>query len=270
MTVYIKTHGRPNKQLTYNTLRDLGYTDKIIFMVDDEDDTSDLLTQYGEEIVKFHKQYYVDAIDCGSDSPKRDVNLYAWCACEDHAKSSHCDIFIMADDDITGFRYRYKEDRKLKSLRITHNLDTMFEYISEYMVSADVSAMSTGIPQMYFSGDIESSLWKWRVPYTFIFRNSKYRVNWVSEYEEDVITAINSANEGQYMFVFPMVQRDTVTMGSNEGGMHSSYSDNFKNSQYGYIWNPSCEEIIRYKGKYMCKIKRDNAFPKLISSRCKI
>ncbi|GCZ20856.1 TPA: hypothetical protein N6771_000356 [Escherichia coli] len=36
---FILTHGRPDKVLTYRTLRRAGYTGKIFIVVDDEDKT---------------------------------------------------------------------------------------------------------------------------------------------------------------------------------------------------------------------------------------
>ena len=268
MTVFIKTHGRPDNQLTLQTLRQAGYTGEIVLVLDDEDDTYNDYLKYRNEntaLYIFNKERFVQKIDSGVSNPKRKVNLYAWCACEDLAKTYGEKFFIMADDDITGFRWRYEDNGHLRSLNITQNLDKAFSYIEDYMLSCNISAMSTGIPQMYFSGNIEDNLWKWRVPYTFVFRNAKYKMNWVSEYEEDIITAIQSSIEGQYISVLPIIQRNTVEMGTNYGGMHNSYTNSFKNAEYGYIWNPSCREIIPYKDKFMCKIRRDKAFAKLIS-----
>lgn len=271
MIVYIKTHGRPDKQLTYHTLREAGYTGDIVLVIDNED-------EYGHEYLRFvqsddrlwlhvfDKKHLVEEIDSGVYNPKRDVNLYAWVACERFAKYDKQRFYIMADDDITGFRWRYEEDGHLRSLKITQNLDIIFKEVFQYMFDAQITAMSTGIPQMYFSGDITKDLWKWRVPYTFVFRYGTYPMNWVSEYEEDIITAIQSSNNGQYLSVLPIIQRETIEIGTNYGGMHNSYTDSFKNAQYGYIWYPSCREIIPYKDKFMCKIKRDNAFAKLVSS----
>lgn len=272
MIVFIKTHGRPDKQLTLRTLREAGYTGDIFLILDNED----CLSEYNRFIDDEHdpnifchifdKQTLVNEIDSGTNHPKRDVNLYAWVACERFAKRHGDEFFIMSDDDITGFRFRYKEGKHLRSLKITQNLDEIFALVEEYMLSCNLSAMSTGIPQMYFSGDIEKDLWKWRVPYTFVFRNAKHKLNWVSEYEEDIITAIRASIDGQYLSVLPVIQRETVEIGTNYGGMHNSYTDSFVNAQYGYIWYPSCREIIPYKDKFMCKIKRDNAFAKLVSS----
>lgn len=273
MTVFIKTHGRPDKQLTYRALRKAGYTGEIIFVVDDEDESCVRLQDYIQEpitIVVFNKQHYVDTVDCGCIKPKRDVNLYAWCACEDIAKDRNISQYIMADDDITGFRYRFETDEGIGSKNLTKDLDIVFQYIFDYMFDADIAAVSTGIPQMYFNKNIKSTLYKWRVPYTFIFRNPKYELNWVSEYEEDVITAINSANQGKYLTVITEVQRNTKDIGTNLGGMHEFYGDSFVNAQYGYIWHPSCRDIRLYKGKWMSNIKRGNAFPKLVSSQYKL
>lgn len=270
MIVFIKTHGRPNAQHTFHALRDAGYKGKIVLVLDDEDDTYYEYLKYAGEgntdIRMFNKEYYVQTVDSGVSNPKRKVNLYAWCACEDLVREYGVNSCVMADDDITGFRFRYKDGKHLRSLKITQNLDEIFALVEEYMLSCNLSAMSTGIPQMYFSGDIEKDLWKWRVPYTFIFRNTKHKLNWVSEYEEDIITAIRASIDGQYLSVLPVIQRETVEIGTNYGGMHNSYTDSFVNAQYGYIWYPSCREIIPYKDKFMCKIKRDNAFAKLVSS----
>ena len=39
--VFILTHGRPDKVVTYNTLRNNGYTGPIVLVVDNEDNTID-------------------------------------------------------------------------------------------------------------------------------------------------------------------------------------------------------------------------------------
>ena len=277
MIVFIKTHGRPDRQYTYETLRQSGYTGEIIFMTDDEDNTSYRLREFTDNDskcshVEFSKRFYVDTVDSFSAVPKRDVNLYAWCACEDYAHSLACDNFIMADDDITSFRYRFLENQTLKSLKITSNLNKLFKYIFDYMNYADIKTASTGMPQMYFSKDIANNMWKYRVPYQFVFRNGNYKMKWVSEYEEDIISAIRLSNEGNYCTVIPIVQHDAVSLGTSSGGMCNVYTQSrnrFNLAQYGFIHSPSCREIKMYKNNWMCQIKRDNTFSKLVSSCCK-
>ena len=46
---FILTHGRPDKVLTYRTLRRAGYTGKIFIVVDDEDKTrNQYMAEFGE------------------------------------------------------------------------------------------------------------------------------------------------------------------------------------------------------------------------------
>lgn len=272
MIVFIKTHGRPDKQYTYHTLRDAGYTGDIVFVLDDEDDTYNAHLKYVDEhthIEEFHKEYFVQNIDSGTNTPKRNVNLYAWCACEDLANAYGEKFFIMADDDITRFRFRYLEDGHLKSTPITQNLDSIFEYISEYMECSNIAAASTGIPQMYFSTELNENLWKYRVVYQFVFRNARHKMDWVSEYEEDIITSINMSKAGKYVTCLPMIQHDAVALGKSSGGMKDMYDENknrFRLAEYGHIFNPSCEIMNFYKGKWITNIRRDSAFQKLVSS----
>lgn len=274
MIVMIKTHGRPDRQLTYETLRKAGYGDKIVFVTDDEDKTRfNLPYDSNTDLLVFDKKEVMKCTDSGVSFPKRNVNLYSWVACEYIAKDRFDEeCFIMADDDITGFRYRYEEDGHLKSLSVTKNLRLVFDAIFDWMEEGNIAASCTGMPQMYFSKDPSKTLDKWRVVYTFVFRLSRFNFDWMSEYEEDIISSINNSKSGNYITACPYIQRDTIEIGSNESGMKSMYDENkdrFRLSEYGYIWNPSCRKIIRYKDKWMCSIKRDNAFQKLLSSCCK-
>jgi hypothetical protein len=274
MIVYIKTHGRPGNQLTYNTLREAGYTGDIVLVIDNEDECGAGYLEFVKHDDRlwlhiFDKQKLVDEIDSGTNIPKRDVNLYAWVACERFAKQDGNDFFIMADDDITRFRYRYLEDNHLKSTPITQNLDRVFEHIQNYMECSNIAAASTGIPQMYFSKELDENLWKYRVVYQFVFRNPKFDMNWVSEYEEDIITSINMSKEGKYVTCLPMIQHDAIALGKASGGMKDMYDENntrFRLAEYGHIFNPSCEIMNFYKGKWITNIKRNNAFQKLVSS----
>ncbi|HEC4426053.1 TPA: hypothetical protein ACGTJ8_004598, partial [Escherichia coli] len=49
---FILTHGRPDKVLTYRTLRRAGYTGKIFIVVDDEDKTRhQYMAEFGEQVL---------------------------------------------------------------------------------------------------------------------------------------------------------------------------------------------------------------------------
>lgn len=53
---FILTHGRPDKVLTYRTLRRAGYTGKIFIVVDDEDKTRhQYIAEFGKQVLVFSK-----------------------------------------------------------------------------------------------------------------------------------------------------------------------------------------------------------------------
>ena len=275
--VMICTHGRPNAQHTLKILRDCGYTGKIILIVDDEDDTLPelMMKTFGEaEIVEFNKQMWIDKSDTGTIENQRKCILYAKNFCEDLAKERQLDAFVIADDDIFNFRYRYPEYGKLKSLKITKDMDKVIEAYAEYMLSADIVAIGFGFTQFYFSGENSFSpenFLKYRVPYNFVFRNTKHRIDWMSWFGEDIITAVMYNKRGYFMQDFPFVQQEIKPLAKEAGGMKDTYDNNsdIRLAMQNIMYLPSELKAFKYRGKYMASIKRDKAFPMLISSSYK-
>lgn len=274
--VFICTHGRPDSQYTLETLNRCGYTGKVYLIVDDEDDTVHNLmknTQDKASIAMFNKQMYIDKSDTGTNEDQRKCILYAKNFCEDFAKGLNLDAFIIADDDITKFRYRYVEDNKLKTLNITE-MDAIIEAYLEAMFDCDMAATGFGFTQFYFSG-IHSfdndNIQKYRVPYNFVFRNSKHRIDWMSWFGEDIITAVYYGRIGEYMTAIPYVQQEIVPLASADGGMKDTYDSNsdVRLAMQNVMYLPTELKAYQYKGKFMASINRDNAFPRVINSRYK-
>lgn len=270
--IFICTHGRPDKQITLKALRDSGYTGKIYLVLDNEDES---LAQYHsnlgmcDDFIFFDKQGIIDMTNTTSYPPNRKTILYAKNACEIMAKRHNLDCFAMCDDDIPGFRYRYIENGSCKSLKITQNMDDIINAYMQFILSTDIVATSFGMAQFYFAGEncfSPESMLKWRVPYTFVFRNARHKVDWVSDYGEDITTAIECANQGKFMMASPFVQMNLSPMGVGDGGMVELHKDTFKLAEYGHVWHPTSEQIRYYKDHWMSTIKRECAFPMLISS----
>lgn len=273
--VFICTHGRPDKQHTLDTLRRTGYTGNIYLVVDDEDDTIVSLDRYVDgvtQVVQFCKQGYINSMDTGTIENQRKCILYAKGACEDLAKHMKLDAFVIADDDIKKFRYRYVEDGHLKSQNITKNMDAVIEAYTNCMVECNLTATGFGFTQFYFSGKDSFSAdntQKYRVPYNFVFRNPKYKVNWMSWFGEDIITAVYYGRIGQMWTAIPYVQQDIVELASADGGMKDVYDSNssVRLAMQNVMYLPSELCAFFYRDKFMASINKDKAFPKLISSK---
>ena len=51
--VFILTHGRADRVITYNALRNSGYTGRIVLVIDNEDTQArEYISRYGEENVR--------------------------------------------------------------------------------------------------------------------------------------------------------------------------------------------------------------------------
>lgn len=101
---FILTHGRPDKVLTYRTLRRAGYTGKIFIVVDDEDKTRhQYMAEFGEQVLVFSKADIASRFDEADNFGDRRSIFYARNACFDLAKLVGCKYFIQLDDDYHEF-----------------------------------------------------------------------------------------------------------------------------------------------------------------------
>lgn len=275
--VFICTHGRPNSQHTLHLLRNSGYTGKIYLIVDDEDNTLQelMLKTYGQaQIVEFCKQEYITKSDTGTNENQRKCILYAKNFCEDLAQNMKLDAYVIADDDILNFRFRYPEDGSLKSQKVLTTMDEVMDAYYQVMIDCDMVATGFGFTQFYFSGSESfgnENMQKYRVPYNFVFRNAKHRVDWMSWFGEDIITAVYYGRIGQLWTALPYVQQEIVALASASGGMKDTYDGNSsaRLAMQNVMYLPAELKAYLYKGKFMASIKREQAFPKLISSSFK-
>lgn len=273
--IMICTHGRPDKQYTLEALRKSGYTGEIILVVDDEDDTVDSLSnKYEDEhtgVYVFCKQDYIDHVDYG---PKlfRKVILYGKCACEQLAKGLNLKTFVISDDDTKQLRYRFIEDGKLKALPVTKNFDKVADTFVDYLVNADLTALSFGFTSSYLKGTSvfdPVTTCNNRVAYNFVFRNSKHKVDWRGSYGEDLITACTSSIVGNVWMNMPVIHNDMVVQGKSDGGMTELYKsqDSLELVQCETMYCPTSMKAQYYKTRWYGAVQRENTFPKIISSR---
>lgn len=270
--VFICTHGRPNAQHTLNAIKEAGYTGDAHLVVDDEDDTVGALYEKGYSVLQFCKQDYIDTVDIGRSDAKRKAILYAKCACEDFAKEFGYDAFVIADDDIVGFRYRYESGDQLLTQQLTANLNEVFKCYSEYILDNNICMTSFGTNQMYMGGKLsDEKKCDFRIPYNFLFRNTSIPFNWVSEMNEDTISVL-AEHSGKYMIQLPFIKLEMKElMAGAEGGMTENYNSTTTAQRINTIlmYAPSCVKYMATNKKITHALKRDNAFPKLISGSFK-
>lgn len=271
--IFICTHGRPDKQLTLNTLRKCGYTGRIYLILDNTDTTiQQYIDNYGpDNIIVFDKNYYINSCkDTGDNVGHYKCILYAKNAVEDIANDLNLSGFVIADDDIARFRFRYPQDGKIRSTNID-SLDSVINICLDYLLNCNITCLGFCFSQMYFGG-VESlnQLHKFRIPYNFVFRNATSKIDWHSWFGEDVITAISYNKVGQFWTVVPFIQQDIANVGSGkeDGGMADIYRNiaSFRLAMCDFMYHPSSTRPYLYQNKFMAAVKKGYECPKLISS----
>ena len=270
--IFILTHGRPDTQLTLKTLLACGYTGRWYLVLDDQDDTiQKYIDNFGaDRIIVFNKNHYINSCETIAVPPKDKCILYAKVAAEEIAKSLNLTSFVLADDDIYKFRFRYVDGNKLRSKAIRSNMDKIIGAYNDFILSAPITAISPLYTTMYISGIkmySQEHIQHYRIPYIFVFRNSQYPVNWIADYGEDTLTAIQENKCGNCMLGLPFIQEDSTAPDKrSSGGMSETYnSDTFKLIMRCVVAEPSIVTPQFYNGKFVPRLNRSISFPKIIS-----
>lgn len=111
-----------------------------------------------------------------------------------------------------------------------------------------------------------------RIPYNFVFRNASKPYNWFSEMYEDTVTPLVKNQQGVFTFQPHFVQLEMKPLAAGaSGGMSAMYAnmDLFNRISYLYLYSPSCIKLQVVGDKLTHAIRRNNAFPKLVSDKYK-
>lgn len=158
--VFILSHGRADRVITYDTLRRCGYTGDIYIIIDDMDDEEqEYRRRYGEKVVKFCKRDEAARSDVMDMDEDMRIVLYARNSCHQIAKNLGLTYFLELDDDYNEFRFRREmANGYLASTHMQH-LDLVFDaFIAFLEVSGALTvAMSQGGD---FIGVTSASVWK--------------------------------------------------------------------------------------------------------------
>lgn len=274
--IFIVTHGRPDKQLTLETILRCGYTGKWFLIVDDTDVTiQQYIDNFGSNnIIVFNKNYYINSSRFDNvDNKLHDKGaVYARRAVEDIAKQFNYSYFLMADDDISNLILRVPINNKLRRISIT-NLDKLLDCHIDWFTDS-VAVIGFGNPAYYFGGInlfSEKNLSTRLIPIQFIIRNANVPVDWVSWFAEDDISGYqNSINYLWLTSYFIMIEGRPVGDVTGIGGSAETYKE-FPNKYYFQFNGIKCcpqRLLLKYRRKlktFEFDRHTDRSFSKIIS-----
>lgn len=277
--VFILSHGRANKVITYNTLRKHGYTGKIYIVIDDEDKmANEYKLKFGNDVVIFSKKDYQSKFDVMDNFDNNKVVVYARNACYDIARKLKLDYFFEYEDDYTAFQYKYIENETLKAKQI-RNLDIIFELMIRALndTSADTLAFSQGGDHMGGAEGFHRIQYKRKAMNSFIFKvneNPDKDISFIGRMNDDVNTYLINGKTGKLFFQNAQISVVQLITQSNSGGNTEAYKDSgtYVKSFYSVMSSPSCCKI-RLMGSTNRRIhhhiKWNDAVPKILSEQLK-
>ena len=275
--VFILSHGRADNVKTFATLKRQGYTGKIFFILDDEDETAhEYEERFGREnIIVFNKLLMAKSFDTGDLSNDRRTIAYARNACFDIAGMLGLRYFLQLDDDYVFFHSRYEDGGKLRSVRI-NDLDRLFSYMIDFLDES--GALTVALAQGGdFMGGVNNDFFRNRIKrkaMNTFFCDVKKPFQFPGRINEDVNMYTLLGNRGHLiMSVADVNIVQTETQKSN-GGMSDIYRENgtYMKSFYSVMFSPQCVKIAemgRKQRRLHHSIRWNNCTPLILHEKHK-
>lgn len=250
--VFILTHGRADNVITYNTLRQQGYTGKIFLIVDDHDSqVDDYRDRYGEEVVVFSKDEAIASTDSMNNFGQYGCIVYARNQSFKIAKDLGLTYFLQLDDDYGHFWYTIDNDGKyLTGHKKIKNLDVTFEMVLNFLIDSEVTTVCiaqggdfVGGPGSLMAQKGAKGEWSRKGMNSFFFRTDRpleFRgVN------EDVNAYTALGNTGTIILTIPRLRLEQKPSQTSGGGMTEGYlgSGTYIKSFYSVMAMPSSVSV---------------------------
>lgn len=274
--IFILTHGRADNVKTYNTLRRHGWTGPIYIVIDDEDDQEPKYREiYGDKVIRFCKQEYIDKSMCINPDKPRKVILYARNACFDIAKELGVTHFIEMDDDYSSFLWRWAKNGKLMSAGV-RSMDKVVDLFFDFMEASGALsvAFSQGGDMLGGVNGVLSKMELKRKAMNSFFCITEKPIGFIGSINEDVNTYVTKGNTGALFFTVLRLMLTQEQTQKATGGMSETYiaSGTYVKSFPTVMLNPSCVKIAEMgqTGKRIHhRVRWRNAVPKILSESYK-
>ena len=272
--VFILSHGRAANVKTYDTIRRDGYTGKIYIVIDDLDkQQGEYISRYGNEVLIFDKQKYIDSTDSGDNFPEHGSPVYARNAIWDLAAQVGVEYFVALDDDYQTFEYKFDDKLKPAKKGSCEMLDAVFDSFISFLEESGIDCVAMAQGGDFIGGAKNNSSCKSIKPIRKImnsfFCKTSRRFEYLSKLNDDVNTYLIGGNAGKVFLTsisFSLVQGETQ---QNEGGITDLYKQfgTYVKSFYSVMYCPSFVTIKPMGDKRMRlhhSVSWNNAVPKIV------
>lgn len=255
--IFILTYGRPNKVLTYDSLKRSNYKGKIYFCVSDDDKTlEEYKKNFGEDrVLVFNKsdiKSRSQMVDNFKDGVRDNVVFFARNFCWEVAPKLGLNSFLQLDDDYTTFMYRMIVKGKLIG-RIVKDMNWLCNLYLDFLEKTPPNVKSIALAQGGdYIGGKDNSLFKEgnrerkRKVMNSFFCTLEKPFKFIGRINEDVNTYTYEQRLSSTVFLTnPLVCLTQQMTQTNSGGMTETYLDGgtYIKSFYSVILSPSAISV---------------------------
>lgn len=267
--VFILTHGRPEKVITYKTLRDLNYTGKIYLLVDNLDKTVDkYIEKYGDDVIVFDKKDIASRTDLANNFNDLRSILCARNASFEIAQKLGIKYFLQLDDDYMSFNFRFNDKFDYVYEQVK-NLDYIFSCVLKFYISS--GALSVALSQNGdFMGGENSTFADYvtlkRKCMNSFFCSTERPFKFMGLINEDVNTYTTLGSRGGLFLTVNQVSLQQKQTQSNSGGMTDIYLDSgtYVKSFYTVMFHPSSVKVRTMSGRLHHAISWEKTVPMIL------
>lgn len=274
--VMILCHGRAENVPSYSTLRNYGYSGRIIIVCDDEDKDLPNYQAIYPEVAVFSKDEILKRMDTMDNTGNRKCAVYARNACFDIAKEKGLTYFCQLDDDTITLPMRYVEKDTL--YRTTSaNLDAVIEAHLEFLdTNPNINAVAFGQAGDYIGGvgsRLVQAKYRRKCMNSWFCRTDR-PMQFNGTMNDDFLQYSLEGSRGKLYFTFPFMMVDQPETQQVKGGMTEMYlgAGTYQKSFYGVLACPSFVKIgIMGDRHYRIhhQTLHEYAYPMIISGRYK-
>lgn len=269
--IFIISHARANKQLSYKMFREkLKYTGKIYIVVDTGDtQLSEYQKLYSDDLLIFDKEDI--QFDWMTNRKEYAHPVYARNFVCQYAKKIGLECFLLVDDDVSNINVRYLLRDKLGCAHMK-NFNAVLDSMYDLVINPSVGILSIcaqigtigGVNQIFLNG-------VYPVCACVFVIDAKKNYAFKSFGCEDELLTCETYRQGMIAVAYTMLQLVTPSIGTNEGGMHSMYenSRNFFSFPMVISFPTTCKLTEGKKHYIKCTYRKDNMFPKVLSESVK-
>lgn len=253
--VFILTHGRPNKVITYDTLKRSGYSGRIILLVDDLDKTKDeYVKKFGEQVVIFDKKAIAKTFDQGDNFNDMRAIIYARNASFEVAKKLGIKYFIQFDDDYRTFQFRFNRDKKYEP-RLVKQMNKVLAAMLRFYKNTPIHSLAFAQGGDFIGGERSSKAQEvklLRKCMNSFLCSTERPLQFVGRINEDVNTYTRLASTGLLLFTTNQITLEQMQTQSNSGGMTELYLDSgtYVKSFYSVMYHPSSVKVKMMQSKF--------------------